>query len=84
MTIPKLERLAKPTATLTYFDLIQIWLPEPLGERTESWLRRNCRDFYIKHGPAPFGNGYHQRIEMKGLSDNALAVRTRRCVDQSY
>jgi len=71
MFIPKPERLAKPTATETYFDLIQIWLRQLLDEKTISWLGGECRALHVGKGPA-LGNGYCQRIEMKGLSDNGL------------
>jgi hypothetical protein len=63
-----------PQAVHPYLDKIQVWLRSPADGTTLGALAKHCgRDgLYVDNKPAPFGQGYRQRIELRQPSPKAL------------
>jgi hypothetical protein len=66
--------LPSPIGAHRYFDKIQFWVPKPLDQRTIVWLRGQCGEggLFVADGPAPFGRGFCQRVELRQPSEKAL------------
>ena len=66
--------LPQPIGVHGYFDKVQFWLRKPLDQRTIVRLRRQCGkgQLFAADGPAPFGRGFCQRVELRQPSEEAL------------
>jgi hypothetical protein len=66
--------LSEPIGIYPFFDKIQFWVREPLDQKAIKSLRKECgKDrLFIVNGPAPFGQGFIQRVELRQPSKKAL------------
>src|SRR5258707_265887 len=64
----------KPTGLHAYFDKVQAWLKIPADRPALTILDHHCGGggLYAENKPAPFGQNYRQRIELKQPSPEAL------------
>jgi hypothetical protein len=72
--------LSTPTAVYPYFDKVQVWLKPPANPNDLEFLRKQCGKggLYADNRPAPFGQGYKQRLELRQPSPEALQWLARR------
>jgi len=70
----RLNAPAAPTAVHAYFDNVQVWLRRPADPTALRFLRKHCGKggIYVDNRPAPFGQGYKQRLELKQPLATAL------------
>jgi hypothetical protein len=78
--IPRQRTLIKPSAIYPFFDKIQFWVCEPVDRKTLTQLRKQCGSggIFAKNGPARFDAQFHQRVELRQPTDQALQWLTRR------
>jgi hypothetical protein len=55
-----------PSRIDAYFDVVQVWLQQPLAPRRIAWLRSHCGRGGLKdhNEPAPFDLSYRQRLRL--------------------
>jgi hypothetical protein len=74
-SIPRSAREANrhaPLEVVAYFDRVQAWLKRPAGRAELHDVREHCGHLYWENGPARFGMGYRQRLDMKQPGRQAL------------
>jgi hypothetical protein len=71
-SISESAALIRPTGIYSYFDFVQVWLKMPLTTEKVDWFRNQCGSLDIYCGPAPFGRGYRQRLQLRQPNKAAL------------
>jgi len=63
-----------PAAVHAYFDKKQVWLRRPADQTALEFLKKHCGKggLYVENRPAPFGQGYRQRLELRQPSPATL------------